>query len=432
MLRRKIEQKLNDWYLLPKKPALLIRGARQVGKTTSIRKFGKETYENFIEINFERTPSLKSIFHGDLDADTIIEKMSVSGLGRLVSGKTLIFLDEIQSCPNARTAIKFLVEDGRFDIVESGSLLGINYEEVSSFPVGYELKTEMHSLDFEEFLWANDIPDSLIEKLRSCFESKTAIDQYIHETILSIMRRYIIVGGMPGVVVKYLESRNIADTILYQKMIVESYRDDISKYAGNQKAIVKAIFDSIPMQLSGRNKKFKLSFVEEGGSFRKYEEPLQWLFDAGIASFCYNLNGFNLPLELNEKRRIFKFFMRDTGLLSYMSLGNVQKAILSDNLKINEGALTENMIADLLVKNGYNLHYYDQKGRVELDFIMVRNNQLTIVEVKSGNTYKNHPSLINIININKNKIGESFVLCKGNIETVNDITYLPLYMAMFL
>lgn len=432
MLKRKIESVFEIWRQKGKKPALLVMGARQVGKTTSIRRFAQQNYPYFLEINFEEKPLLKSIFEGNLDADSIYEKIAVAGLGNLVPHQTLLFLDEIQSCPNARTAIKFLVEDGRCDIIESGSLLGINYGDVSSFPVGSERKVDMHSLDFEEFLWAMGISESILSKVRQNYLLKTPVDPFIHGRFMEYFQRYLIVGGMPAVITEYQQGKNLVGALENQKMIVGSYRDDIAKYAGRNKANAMAIFDSIPNQLSEKNKKFVLADLEEGASHRKYGEPLYWLSDAGIALFCYNISQLVLPFELNQRRSIFKFFLSDTGLLSSMSLGNVQQAILNGDLNVNQGAITENGVAELLVKNGHSLHYYDVKGRQEIDFVIEKDRKVIPLEVKSGLDAHHHPSLTHLLGDVHVTIESAIVLCRENISIEGKVIYLPLYMVMFL
>ena len=432
MLRRKIERRFEEWSRDPDKRALLVWGARQVGKTTSVRTFASQAYDCFIEINFEEKPSLKAVFSGDLDADTLYEKLSAAGLGELRPHHTLLFLDEIQSCPEARTALKFLVEDGRLDVIASGSLLGLNYRDVSSYPAGYEQKVEMHSLDFEEFLWANDIPVETITALYGHFQAGTAVDPFIHERMMELFKRYMIVGGMPAVVVEYLKMKDIQRVIEVQQMILSSYRDDISKYAGRDKNRAKAVFDSIPMQLMEKNKKFKLAAVQHGAKNRTYEDAVLWLSDAGIAAFCFNVSELRLPFELSEKRNAYKFFLCDTGLLSAMSLGNVQAAILAGELSINEGAVTENAVADLLRKRGRSLHYYDRKGRLEIDFLIAAKDGPVPVEVKSGKDSRRHASLTNILKDSDHVISRAVVLCTGNMESVGKVTYMPLYMVMFL
>jgi len=432
MLQRKIDFTLLDWYNRKNKPALLVMGARQVGKTTSIRTFAVNHYKSFFEINFEERPSLKRIFEGDLDAVTLYEKLSVAGLGKLIPNNTLLFFDEIQSCPQARTAIKFLVEDGSYDVIASGSLLGINYREVSSYPVGFESKIEMHSLDFEEFLWANEITPKIIDGLKIHYQEKTLVDPFIHNRIMDLFRRYLIIGGMPAVVSTYIETHDISEVMLQQKMIIQSYRDDISKYAGNKKGLAKAVFDSIPMHLAAKNKKFVLAEIEKGAKNRKYEDAIMWLYDAGIASYCFNISDLHLPFKLSERRNIYKFFMRDTGLLSCMSLGNVQDAILNGDISINEGSITENAVADLMLKNGHSLYYFDVKGRLEIDFMINIENTVMPVEVKSGADYKRHASLSKVLSDTNRNISSAIVLCNDNTHLENTITYYPLYMVMFL
>ena len=249
---------------------------------------------------------------------------------------------------------------------------------------------------------------------------------------MDLFRKYMIVGGMPAVVTTYIETHNISEVIIRQKMIIQSYRDDISKYAGKQKGSAKAVFDSIPMQLAEKNKKFVLAELEHGAKNRKYEDAILWLYDAGIANYCFNISTLQLPFELNERRNIYKFFMRDTGLLSCMSLGNVQNAILNGDISINEGSITENSVADLVFKNGHKLHYYDVKGRLEIDFVLNIENSVVPIEVKSGSDYKRHSSLSKILNNTNLNIKSAVVLCNSNTQTDNNITYFPLYMAMFL
>ncbi|RKX80726.1 MAG: ATPase, partial [Spirochaetes bacterium] len=229
-----------------------------------------------------------------------------------------------------------------------------------------------------------------------------------------------------------IETHNISEVIIRQKMIIQSYRNDISKYAGKKKGLAKAVFDSIPMQLAEKNKKFVLADVAKGAKNRKYEDAILWLYDAGIANYCFNISALQIPFELNEKRNIYKFFMRDTGLLSCMSLGNVQNAILNGDININEGAITENAVADLVFKNGHRLHYYDIKGRLEIDFILNIDNSVIPVEVKSGPDYKRHSSLSKVLNNSNLNIKSAVVLCMDNIQIEKNITYYPLYMAMFL
>lgn len=432
MLKRKIISKLNDWYNNPNKKALLLKGARQVGKTTTIREFAKSHYKNFIEINFEQTPLTKEAFAGNLDAKSIILNLSSMGYGPFEKGKTLIFFDEIQSCPQARTAIKFLVEDGNFDYIESGSLLGINYKDVSSYPVGYEQHEDMYPLDFEEFLWACGINDEIIDVLKNSYENISSVPELIHKQIMERFRQYLIVGGMPEVVNAFVSTKDINQTKQIQANIISSYRDDIAKYAGKEKHLAKKVFDSIPEQLCKKDKRFVLSDLEKGASQRKYGDATEWLVDAGIAYFSFNTCAFELPFSFYEKRNLYKLFMHDVGLLSHISFSNLLFNVLQGDISINEGALTENFVATELKKKGRDLNYYDKKSKHELDFIFAENNKISIIEVKSGNNYKSHASLNMVMKDFNDKINRATVLSKFNVEKQDDIIYYPLYMAMFL
>ena len=403
-----------------------------MGKTTSIRHFARSHYEHFIEINFEKTPTARQAFDGDLDARTVLVNLSAMGFSPLVPGKTLIFFDEIQACPNARTAVKFLVEDGQYDYIESGSLLGINYGDVSSFPVGFEHEVQMYPLDFEEFLWASGIDAGTIAALRESYEGQRQEPAFLHSQIMSRYRQYLIVGGMPEVVTTFLSSDDFSQTLSHQRAIVGGYRNDISKYAGRDKLPAKSVFDSIPSQLSKQDKRFVLANIEKNASQRKYGAPTQWLADAGMAHFSFNVRSFELPLPMSENLRLYKLYMADTGLLSSMMLGDVQAKVLAGETGINEGALTENFVACEFVSHGHKLNYYDHKSKYELDFILPEGNRITIVEVKSGKDYKRHHSLDIVRRLFSDRIGRQIVLCPGNTEMSDGILYLPVYMAMFL
>ena len=431
-ISRKIINDLIKWKNKPQKEALLICGARQVGKTTIVRQFGRKHYKHFVEINFEQSPEVRQAFEGNRDADSIIGRLSVMGYGPFVERQTLVFFDEIQSCPNARTAIKFLVEDGRFDYIETGSLLGINYANVSSYPVGFERQIQMYPLDFEDWLWANGVSAQVVDSVRKSYTNEVPVDSFLHEQLMKHYRAFLIVGGMPKVAATYLENPDFAETLNQQRIIIDSYRLDIAKYAGGQKTRAKRFFDAIPSQLAKEKKRFVLSDLEKTASMQKYEDAAQWLSDAGVAVFCYNTHSLELPFEQYESRNLFKVYLLDTGLLCNMWGTDVQWQVLQGDLAINEGALTENFVAAELVKHGHNLHYYDYKSRNELDFLIQEQNRLSILEVKSGKEYKKHTSLTNSLLDNSAKIGRSVVFCKFNVEKTDQITYLPLYMAMFV
>lgn len=433
MLKRKIESDLIQWKNRRHKQALLVEGARQVGKTTSIRSFAKQHYESFIELNFERNPKLKDIFMDDLEPKTIYMNMSAMGLGPMKPGKTLIFFDEIQSCPQARTAIKFLVEDGRYDFIESGSLLGINYKDVSSYPVGFEEHIRMYSLDFEEFMWANHISEDVTQELKQCFKDQCPIPAFIHDKMMKLYYQYLIVGGMPNVVNEFIETYDINEVIRIQKDIIASYRDNISKYAEGKKAKVKEIFEAIPEQLNKKNQRFYFSSLTAEPALRSYEGAITWLNDAGIASMCCNVTQPQLPLSFNQKRNLFKLFICDSGFLTAMSYGRIQPNILKGELTINNGAVVENDVAAGILKKGFDIYYYDCKKplQMEIDFLIQYQGGILPIKVKSGDDYKKHPSLDRFMSQYAD-MDQAIVFCKGNIEKDGKLLYLPLYMTGFL
>jgi hypothetical protein len=346
-----------------------------------------------------------------------------------VPGKTLVFFDEIQSCPDARTAIKFLAEDGRFQYIESDSLLGINYKDVSSYPVGFESQIEMYPLDFEEFLWAKGVGEDTVDDVRRTLTELRRVDDFTHEVLMKHYREYLVVGGMPKVVSTFLTNSDFSETLRQQKIITDSYRLDISKYAGAQKTKAKRFFDAIPSQLAKERKRFILSDLEASGSMQKYEDSAQWLADAGVAYFSYNTHSLQMPFEQYENRNLFKVYLLDTGLLCSLWSGTIQWEVMQGNISVNEGALTENFVAAELVRHGHSLHYYDHKSRNELDFLIREKKFVTILEIKSGSDYKKHASLNNVLETYSNTIERSIVLCRGNVERVGDVVYLPLYAA---
>ncbi len=432
MLKRKIIRELSKWKEESTNKALLIKGARQVGKTTIVRQFAKENYKNFIEINFEQMPLAKQAFDGNLDARSILINLSAMGYGPLEPGKTLIFFDEIQSCPKARTAIKFLVEDGQYDYIESGSLLGINYKDVSSYPVGFEHELCMFPLDFEEFLWACNISEEVIDMLRTCYINLCPVPDFLHQQIMERYRQYLIVGGMPEVVATYLTNEDFNKTIANQKDILTGYRNDISKYAGKDKLLVKSVFDAIPGQLSKQDKRFVLASIEKNASQRKYRAPTQWIVDAGMAYYSFNVGAFELPFPSHENLRLYKLFFVDSGLMCAMMLNNIQIKVLTGDIFVNEGAIAENYVAGELVKHGISLNYYDRKSKHELDFVFPEENKISIIEVKSGKDYKKHSSLDMAQSMFADKIYRRIVMSSNNIEREDGTLYLPFYMSMFI
>ncbi len=439
MLKRKMYDYLLDWKKTKSKECLLIKGARQVGKTYLVRHFGKVEYESFIEINFHMQSSLKVIFEGDRSAEEIYKRITANIPAiRLIPGKTLIFLDEIQKCADARTALKFLAEDGRYDVIASGSLLGLSYgqdddrevKEVESIPVGYEKSVMMYSLDFEEFLWAYGYEADTIDYLRSFYESKEKIPPETNQKFDSILREYIVVGGMPEVVADFMEHKDFGRVQEIQDKLIASYADDISQHAkGAEKVKVRKCYDSIPRQLAKENKKFKYSEVESKATARKFGDSIQWLSDANMAYICCNTTTPMLPLNAYEKDNEFKLYINDTGLLLALFGFATKQALLNGKLKgFAKGGIYENFVAETLIKNGYSLHYYKPDDNSELEFIIEKDSEVIPIEVKAGNTATK--SLNSFIENFSPSI--AYKLVSGNVGEADSKITLPHYLTMFI
>lgn len=432
MLKREISERLCAWKHNKNKKALCIIGARQIGKTTIIREFARKEYAHFLEINFILDRGADQIFEGKLDADTIIENLTAFKMQKLEPGKTLILLDEIQECPNARCAIKFLVEDGRFDYIESGSLLGVKYKEVPSYAVGFEEIVNMYPMNFKEFIWANGVQERTIEMLKACYEKHEMVPQVIHETLMKLFAVYMVVGGMPDVVQTYVNTHDIGNVVQMQRNILELYRQDISKYAeGSDKIRIKAIFDSIASQLDDKNRRFILNRIDDKGRMNRYENAFLWLSDARVALPTYNVSEPQPPLQLNEKRNLFKLFMGDTGLLCASCMENIQFDLLQGNMETNMGSILENVFAQLIKSNGFHLNYFDSKKYGELDFVIQNGLKVDVLEIKSGNDYKKHSAMNKVSEVENWEFGRCIVFCKGNVEREDQIEYFPWYMVMF-
>lgn len=432
MLKRKAYNELIKWKNESEKKALYVTGARQIGKTTIIREFGKNEYEYFAEINFVRDVKAKSIFAGDFTPESIITNMTAYLRTPLEKGKTLILFDEVQECPEVRSAIKFLVEDGRFDYIESGSLLGIKYNDIKSYPVGFEKVLQMYPMDFEEYMWANGVQEKTIDYLSSCYEEKEKVSDTIHDTLCKLFYSYLVVGGMPETVQIYIDTHDISKVILNQNSILDLYKLDIAKYAvGNDKSKIRSIFDSIPSQLNDKNRRFKVNSISPSARLLRYEDSFNWLADAGVALPCYNVAEPQPPLQLNEKRNLFKLYTNDVGLLCASCMENIQFELLNGNVEVNMGSILENAIAQNLKANGFKLHYFDSKKIGELDFVLQKGLSVNLVEVKSGNEFKKHPALRNALEVEQWKFDEITVFSKSNVEEDGRITYLPWYMVIF-
>lgn len=436
MLRRKIESVFSAWKADPKHKPLVVKGVRQCGKTFSVRKFAGENYEHEVYINFFRNPEYANLFDGSLDIDHLIMMMSaMPGFsGQFVPGNTVIILDEIQHCPQARTALRFFYEDGRYDVIATGSLLGINgyREDASSIPVGSETVVEMYPLDFEEFLWASGIGENITDYLRECMDKEIPVPEPLHGRMRTLMLEYTIVGGMPDVVNTFIASKQINNVQQVQRDIISGYTDDMIKYADKKdKANIRECFQSIPRQLSKENKKFQYSVVEKGARAHKYTGCLQWIEDAGIIARCHNLDLPELPLDGNAISDVFKVYMRDTGLFVSMLEDGTAMDILNGNLYGYKGAIFENLIADIFVKMGRKLYYFHKDSGLEIDFVIRYKGMCMLVEVKAatGNTKSTKTILAHP---EKYRVGGAIKLGDYNVGRVEKILTLPLYMAFLL
>lgn len=440
MIKRKMYKYLINWKQKKDKSALIIKGARQVGKSYLVREFGRNEYEGYIEINFLKNPLYKNIFKGDLSAEEIFKRLSayIPNL-KIIPFKTLLFLDEIQVCAEARTAVKFLVEDGSVDVISSGSLLGLSYledddknvTEPTSLPVGYEEQITMYSLDFEEFLLAKGYNDDAIAYLKDFYISNKEVPKELNDKYLELFREFMIVGGMPEVVQTFIDTNNFQEASKIQGKILADYQDDISKHAkGQEKIKVRQCYDSIPKQLAKEYKKFQYSVVEKGKTSKKYGGSIKWLCDSSLVNKCSNVNEAYIPLLAYEMDDQFKLYLNDTGLLLYLYGPETKLAILNNTLKGNaKGGIYENIISESLLKRGYKLYYYKtQNSSMEIEFVIEKNGEVIPIEVKAGND--STPSLNSFINKYHPKVSYKFV--NGNVGFLDGKKTLPHYMVMFI
>lgn len=432
MLKRKIYQQLQEWRDSHHEDCLLIKGARQVGKTFAITQFGQTEYESFIAINFIESPQLKALFDGDLSSSNIKKQMTMLIPGiQFIAEKTLIFLDEIQECPNARTALKFLAQDNTIDVIASGSLLGLSYASVSSIPVGYERQIEMYGLDFEEYLWALGYNEETTNTLREHFHALEPLPDEVHKKMLEILHEFMAIGGMPAVVQAFVEKQNFATAYAEQEKILAAYLDDIAKFADvTTRNKARECYLSIPRQLAKDNTKFKYGMVEKKGTARKFETALDWLRDANLVRYCRAVTTPQFPLRAYEDESKFRVYLSDPGLLCAMYGFEMIAAIIRDELQgPMKGGIYENVVADMLVKAGRDLHYWmNDKGNIEIEFLLEKEASVVPVEVKAkrGAT----ASLNKLLEQDDMKYG--YKLSAGNIGISGKKITLPLYMALYL
>ncbi|MBR6284223.1 MAG: ATP-binding protein [Muribaculaceae bacterium] len=442
MYKRKIEKVLQSWLEDAAHKPLVVKGVRQCGKTSSVTDFANKHFKNVVYLDFREHPDYKKFFTPNLDVDSIVMRITAAmPRVEVEAGNTCFIFDEIQDCPKARSSLKYFHLDGRYEVICTGSLLGVNgyktreeqkEEEEASIPVGFEDIVTMYPMDFEEWLWANGMKGLHFEYVKKCLESETPVDEAIHNRFRELLLQYIVVGGMPEVVSTFMETKQIGKVLAVQRRIVDDYKSDMVKYAtAADKPRIRECFESIPAQLAREYKKFSYAVIRPGGRGRDYAGSLQWIEDAGIIRRCYNTLTTELPLDGNRIQSEFKVYMADIGLLISMLEDGTQSSILQGDLLTYKGVITENLVADIFGKMGRKLYYYHKDGGVELDFLIRYKGKCTPVECKAstGNaksmrTVLSHPD--------KYHVDSAIKLGDYNIGRKEKLLTLPLYMAFLL
>lgn len=445
MLARKIDAAIDTFYDNTKM-ALMLTGARQVGKTNAFRRLARRKFECYVEINFIETPAAKQIFLGSQNAKEILLRLSAFTDRPLLPGKTLILFDEVQKCPECVTQIKFLVDEGSYRYGLTGSLLGVELEDLqekaqvkdqdagASEPVGYMDIKAMYPLDFEEFAMAVGVAPNLIDHIRDCFDNTKPVDPVVHEQMMKVFRLYLIVGGLPAPVWAYVQTNNIQNVALQQLAIINLYKKDISQYDKDKKLLLDEIFDLIPSELNAKNKRFILKELNRNLKFQRFQNSFLWMKKAGVAIPVYNVEKPRIPLMLNEHRNLFKLFQNDVGLLAYQYANGIQLRILSGEVDINFGAIYENVVAQELLSQGFGqLYYFNSKKRGEVDFVIEAGDGTVLpIAVKSGKDYERHNALANILDTEEYNLNKAIILCNDNVSVQEKKVYLPIYMATFI
>ena len=430
MLRRKIDTFIRNFYKTSRN-ALLVTGARQTGKTYSIRQFGK-SFKSFIEINFVEQPEAIDAFKGARSSRDLLLRLSSLTSVPLIKGETLIFFDEVQLCPDIVTAIKFLVDDGSYRYILSGSLLGVELKDLRSEPVGYMGVKDMYPLDFEEFVGAVGLHADIVQALREAWTQRTPVDRFVHEKMMELFRLYLVVGGMPAAVSRYVESNNLQEVMGVQQDIIRMYKRDIAQYDPDNKLYIEDIFSLIPPELNAKNKRFILKRLNENAKFERFRNSFLWLTNAGVAIPVYNVEEPRAPLLLARSRNLFKLFQSDIGLLACQYAENIQLRIIKGDKDINFGSIYENAVAQELVAHGITPYYYNNKRRGELDFVVELNGKVLPIEVKSGKDYESHRALSNVMACSDYDLPQAIVFNNDNLHIDGKLVYAPIYMVMFL
>lgn len=442
MYKRKVEKVLQSWLSDTFHKPLVVKGVRQCGKTSSVMDFATRNFKHVVYLDFREHPDYKKFFTPNLEVDSIIMRITAAMPdAEIVPGETCFVFDEIQDCPKARGSLKYFHQDGRYEVMCTGSLLGVNgyktpeekkEEEEASIPVGFEDIVEMYPMDFEEWLWANGIRSMHIDYLWKCLREETRVEDAIHERFRELLHQYVVVGGMPEVVTTFMETKQIGKVLAVQRRIVDEYKADMVKYAlSADKSRIRECFESVPAQLAREYKKFSYTVVRRGGRGRDYAGSLQWIEDAGIIRRCYNTEITELPLEGHKIKSEFKVYMSDIGLFISMLEDGSQSSILAGDLLTYHGAIMENLVADIFGKMGRKLYYYHKDGGVELDFLMRYKGECMPVECKA--TTGNAKSMRTVLkHPEKYHVASGMKLGDHNVGNNEQLLTLPMYMAFLL
>lgn len=432
MLRRKIYNQIEKFYKSNPNKALMITGARQVGKSTIVEEFANKHFKHFIKMDFIKSEEYVTALSGTKSTDEILLRLSSLFGDEMVPGETLIFFDEVQECKELITQIKYLVQEGSYTYILSGSLLGTVFQDILSVPVGYMDIYRMFPLDFEEFVYANGVNKKVIDAVRKSFENEKPVDSFLHERLMSLFELYLIVGGMPSAVKAYIETKNLRKVAEEQNAIIALYKQDISKYDKKNKLYLNEIFDLIPSELNAKNKRFILKNLNENAKFSKYNNSFLWLKNAGVALPAHIVDEPKVPLLLSKSSNLFKLFSNDVGLLASQYGNGIQLKILQHETTMNFGSIYENIAAQELLAHGHTLYYFNSKKLGELDFLIESEGNVIPIEIKSGKDYYRHSAMDNVLKHPEFDIPKGYVFCNGNVETDGKVVYFPIYMLMFL
>lgn len=433
MLKRKAAEQLAEWKHENSNKALLVMGARQVGKTYLIEEFTRENYENVVKFDLVDQTDILDAMNNVSSSQELFMVISAYAGANLVPGKTVIFIDEIQECKDALTLVKYLVQRGDYDYILSGSLLGVELKDLRSAPVGYVRILEMYPLDFEEFCWANGVGEEAWSEVYRAFTEGQPVMDALHNRFLTLFHWYLLVGGMPQPVAEFIHSHDVAALQAKQTDILSLYHYDIAKYATrNKKLVIREIFDQMPSQLDSQTKRFNFSTLAPKGTYERYQDDFIWLVDAGVAIPIRNVSEPKKPLRLVEDRSFFKLFMNDVGLLSAACGMDVARSLVSNDFNVNYGSIYENAVAQELHAHGMGGYFFRNRKLGEIDFVVQFNGAVLPLEVKSGKTYKRHSALNNVLKTPNYGIEKAVVLCEQNVHQEGKIMYCPVYMVAFI